>query len=462
MSIEDVILKDPSELSDEEKELLIANAEDLSEEDQEKFGEVLNVDGDGEKVDVDKMKELFSNIAQGVIKEEKEKAEKENKDGKKDGEADLVKRMNEVADKAAQKFFDVVNNRKKILGDPTPEEKAKGDEFVGRWHKALVSEDQVEMKAIEKEIKGRNKYLSTDVDATAGYLVPTELANEVYRILEEGYGISRSQMRVWNFSGPGQKRQIPYVDTSTTAYWIAESAAKRSTQPVFGLVDLILKKMAAIVPMTEELEEDSLINITRVIAELIAESFAILEDESFLTGTGSPFTGVINNGSVQVFQMGVGDGFGDLTADDLNQLMYKVKTSIRRTGKFYVHPTLIGVLQRLKGTDGHYIYQQPQGVLPATMWGKPVIEAEALPELSETAVNTAFIFFTDLKKTAIMGSKKGLRVKVLDQATITDVDEETALNLAEQDMIATRFVQRVGYVLALPLGVAVLKSGLAS
>jgi len=48
---------------------------------------------------------------------------------------------------------------------------------------------------------------------------------------------------------------------------------------------------------------------------------------------------------------------------------------------------------------------------------------------------------------------------MLDQATITDTDGETAINLAEQDMVAMRFVERVGYVLALPEGIAVLKTG---
>jgi len=48
---------------------------------------------------------------------------------------------------------------------------------------------------------------------------------------------------------------------------------------------------------------------------------------------------------------------------------------------------------------------------------------------------------------------------MLDQATITDTDGETAINLAEQDMVALRFVERVGYVLALPEGISVLKTG---
>jgi len=49
-----------------------------------------------------------------------------------------------------------------------------------------------------------------------------------------------------------------------------------------------LKKLAAIVPMTEELLEDTGINLTSLVGELIAEEVAKAEDTQFLAGTGSP------------------------------------------------------------------------------------------------------------------------------------------------------------------------------
>jgi hypothetical protein len=49
-----------------------------------------------------------------------------------------------------------------------------------------------------------------------------------------------------------------------------------------------------------------------------------------------------------------------------------------------------------------------------------------------------------------------MRTKLLDQATLTDSDGQTEINLAEQDMLALRIVERVGYVVALPAALTVL------
>jgi hypothetical protein len=66
--------------------------------------------------------------------------------------------------------------------------------------------------------------------------------------------------------------------------------------------------------------------------------------------------------------------------------------------------------------------------------------------------------FANLKKAAIFGDKQQLRVKLLEEATITDTDDSTVINLAEQDMIALRIVERVGYVVALASAATVLKA----
>ena len=79
-----------------------------------------------------------------------------------------------------------------------------------------------------------------------------------------------------------------------------------------------------------------------------------------------------------------------------------------------------------------------------------------------TGADKPFVVFGNLKLAAIFGDKQQIRAKLLDQATITDGDGETTINLAEQDMIALRLEERVGYVMGLPSAVVVLKTGAAS
>jgi HK97 family phage major capsid protein len=72
------------------------------------------------------------------------------------------------------------------------------------------------------------------------------------------------------------------------------------------------------------------------------------------------------------------------------------------------------------------------------------------------------MMFGDFKRGVAYGEKSGILFKNLDQATITDVDGETSINLAEQDMVAIRAVQRVGMKVTLPAAMRRLVTGDAS
>jgi len=317
----------------------------------------------------------------------------------------------------------------------------------------LVARDTVTLKALTTSSSDTPK---------AGYLIPTELQKEILRIAAGEYGVARKEMRYLPFTGPGNTRQIPTLGTSVSVSWVNESAEKPSVQPLFGLVNQTLKKLAAIVPLTEELLEDSAINLTQLIATLFAEAISKAEDDAFFAGTGSPWTGILNNGSVNVVNMGTGEGFSAMTADDLLDMIDKTPSGMLQGSKFYMNRTILSVIRKLKDTSNQYIYQNPGGGLPATVWNYPVVTCDAFPGITATAASKTFVLFGNLQKAAVLGDKQEMRVMLLDQATITDTDGQTVINLAQQDMIGIRVVERVGYVLALPTAVTVLKTGAAS
>jgi HK97 family phage major capsid protein len=120
------------------------------------------------------------------------------------------------------------------------------------------------------------------------------------------------------------------------------------------------------------------------------------------------------------------------------------------------------LLQQLKDNQGRYILQQPTDNAPGKIWGRPYELSDALPTPDEVQDGDPWIIFGDLKKSCILGDKQQIRVKILEEATITDTDSLTPINLAEQDMIAMRVVERVGYVCVLPEGISVLKNEIES
>ncbi len=359
------------------------------------------------------------------------------------------KAIEKKADQIAEKLITAVQNKAKgIASAPKAPEAVAKDSTTRDFVKALIANDTEKLK----------KMTTSDSDTSkAGVTIPKELLAEVMRLKEDGYGIARKEMRYLPFSGAGSKRDIPALSGSVSTYWTDEGAVKTSTQAVFAKVTQEVKKLAAIVPLTEELIEDSAIDLTALIAELFVEAVSIEEDAQFFGGTGTPFTGLLNNTSIGSLTLVAGKNtYAEADADDYLDLQYKVKTSARAKGKYYMHPTVIASVMKLKSaTSGEYVYAMPAGNKPATLWGKEVVECEALPATSGGSQNNKpFVLFGDLKQACVYGDKGEMRVKILDQATITDTDGTTVINLAEQDMVGIRVVERVGYAVVLPLAVA--------
>jgi HK97 family phage major capsid protein len=407
--------KDEATLTDEEKAQITAYEE-----------------SNGEKeLDVEAVKKLVANNVQDA----------------------MAAKVNEISDGIVAKFMKGVDTqRAKVIDTKLNEKDEKKDNITRQFMKALLAGDKAACKALTTSTTG-----SSPDDADAGLLIPTELRTEVLRIMENQYGLARRDMLYLPFSGPGNSRVIPTLGTSVSVKWTGETEKKQSTQPKFSIVTQTLKKLAAIVPMSEEILEDSAINLTQLIAALFAEAVAKEEDIQFFAGTGSPWTGILNNGLVNKVVQSSGAA-SQVTVDDLIDMEDATPTGALNGAKYYFHRTIKSVLRKLKDKNGQYILVAAANGQPATLNGYPYECSDAFPALNTIQDGDQYILFGNLKQGAIFGDKQQLRVKLLDQATITDTDGSTSINLAEQDMVALRIVERVGYVVALPKALTVLEA----
>jgi len=361
----------------------------------------------------------------------------------------IAEKMNSFSDQLAAKFLDgAAASRKRAIDTGAATKTA--DSETRNFMKALFSGDHAALK----DISGLSA-------SAGGYLIPEELRAELLRVAEGQYGLARRDFRYLPFSGPGNDRQIPALATSVSVSWTDERGAKQSTAPTFDVVHQTLKKLAAIVPMTEEIIEDSSINLTALVAELFAEAVAKEEDLQFFNGTGAPWTGILNNGSVNRVEISSGAVTANsVVAEDLLAMIDATPSGALDGAKFYMHRTIFSLIRKLRadGATGDFIVQNPAtaGSGPATLWGYPVELSDAFPTLSSVTADEPFVLFGNLKKAAIFGDKQQLRVKLLDQATVNDTTNAGTVNLAQRDMVAIRIVERVGYVLALPTAVTVL------
>lgn len=360
----------------------------------------------------------------------------------------VQKSLEGFTDQLAAKFLDgVATQRARVMTDEV-KEVDNGDKATRNFMKALFTNDHGALK----DISGLS-------NSAGGYLIPEELRSEVLRIAETQYGLARRDFRYLPFSGPGNSRKIPALASSVAVSWTDEAGEKQSTAPTFSVIEQTLKKLAAIVPMTEEIIEDSTINLTALVAELFAEAVAKEEDLQFFNGNGTVWTGILNNGSVNVVRI-TGTDPAAVDADDLLAMIDGTPSGALAGAKFYMHRSVFSKIRSLRDDSGagQYIVSHPTATAPASLWGYPIELTDAFPAVTVTGNSKPFVLFGNLKVAAIFGDKQQLRVKLLDQATVNNSSNSGSINLAQQDMMAVRIVERVGYVLALPTAVTVLKT----
>ena len=288
----------------------------------------------------------------------------------------------------------------------------KDEKIVGFFH-ALVTQNDAACKA-----------LSEGTAADGGYLFPDEFLFELIRPLSEPNRM-RGLVRV-----VPMRRDVltaPTLATRPKVYWTAENASKSTTTATFYYATLTARKAAAILYASDELIEDATeIGVVNLIIELFAESIGEEEDRVILRGNGTTEpTGIVTARAAGT--IGNVSCSGNLSFDDIINVIYGVKTKYRKGASFLIHPNNVRELRKLKDGNQRYIYldpASPEGY--PTLYGYPVHEFYDIPE-SE-------LEFGNWKLCYWLGDRKQMTVKVSN-------DTETAFT---KDQTAIRVVIRLG------------------
>lgn len=291
------------------------------------------------------------------------------------------------------------------------------------------------------------KDMTEGTDSEGGHLVPDEFRPVLIRLVET-FGLARQYATVLPMSR--MELHIPKLASGVTVYWIGEAGAITQSQPSFGLLNLIAKKMAALVPVTGELLEDSSIAIANLLATLFAEAIAKEEDRiafaGDVTGVGDPFNGLLHDSDVISVAMGAGKtSFADVNADDIASLVVAPASSAAEGARLLLHRTVFNVIRTLKTTTGEYIYAAPGGNQPATLWSYPYSLTDVMPAITESAVDKPFIGFGNLRHLYI-GDRKKMGIAL-----------STHVGFAN-DLTYIRVIQREAIAIGLGAAFAALKT----
>lgn len=315
-----------------------------------------------------------------------------------------------------------------------------------RGLKAYLNNDSKAMgeynSYVSKAWIGKADYQNVTTGVDGGSLVPDpEFVAEVERLTED-YGVASRLATVRRTD----RDSVTLLSGTNEISFVAtdEATAQNATKLTYTQATVALKKYIATLVMTSEIIEDSAVDIFADATSEIARARAKLFDELVFTDATHGLLSA-NVGNTYKTQT-VGTAITDFDFDDAMDASYKVVSSVRRRGVYFMHPTVWNELRQKKSGDGvnasaTYYAGGPLEAPTPMIDGYRVELVDVMPAVGDITANEAFAVFGDLSRVMIH-VKRLLETKVFDSGVVKDAGGND-INLITQDSWAMRATMRV-------------------
>lgn len=286
------------------------------------------------------------------------------------------------------------------------------------------------------------------VGSDGGFAVPPDFRSNIMKqVMGEESLLARTDQQTTSSNA----LTLP-LDTTTpwqtsggvVGSWLGEGALKPQSKPQLGQLECRANKLAALVPITDELLED-VPAMTRWLESKVPEKFNSLINDAIVNGDGNmkPL-GLMNSAAKITVTAESGQGAGTVVAKNIVKMWGRMYGKLRGNAVWLINQDVEAQLQQLTmpGTNPSMPAYLPPGGFSAapyaTLFGRPVLPVEAC-----AAVGTeGDIILTDLSQYLTVLKAGGMR-------------SDVSIHLYfDNDVTAFRFVMRVGGVSYWPTAIA--------
>lgn len=295
----------------------------------------------------------------------------------------------------------------------------------------------------------REKAVNTLVSSDGGVLVPTPAAQggimPILRGAASFLDANPTPVQLIN----GQFSQARGLAGASASY-VAEGAAKPVSSPTFDAISMRSKKLAGIVPLTNEARKWMVPNIESYVREDLRAAMAATMDLNAYLGTGSGTSplGILNKSGVQTFT----PTFASPTAPTLAELDTFATGMILKftTANLFANPRWRWLmpyrtamkLSTIRDGNGNLAFptMELNNVLGGgPSWkGFPVVVTSQLPTNGGAGTDETTVALVDFTH-VLFGEEEGIAVKMSDQATVNTtgaVNGTGLVHLWQQNMFA--------------------------
>jgi HK97 family phage major capsid protein len=252
-------------------------------------------------------------------------------------------------------------------------------------------------------------------DPAGGFTVPEEMATTIERIA----GTVSAMRNISTVMTIGSSTYKKLVNMGGAASgWVGETSARPETStPSLVEIAINTKEIYANPAATQNLLDDSKIDIGSWLGNEVAIEFAEQESDAFINGDGvakpkglNAYEKVANAsyvwGKLGFIKSGAAATITD--PDCLKGLKRALKSVYRNGASWLMNDTTAGLIDKMKDSDGQYLWRP--GLIenaPDTLLGKPIAYDDNLPDVGAGAFP---LYFGNFKRSYLIVDRAGIRV----------------------------------------------------
>lgn len=281
-------------------------------------------------------------------------------------------------------------------------------------------------------------------------------SDQIYKSITDGMNTSSMTMPLMTKLPDMTKKQgkIPVLSVLPHTYFVnGDTGLKQTTKAEWKDIYLVAEELAAVVPISEAVLEDSDYDIWGAIKQPLIDAFGRSFDRAVLHGENAPSSwpqGIVKGAIDAAHDVNISDNlYQDICG--VGGLLNKVENDGYAVNGAVAQHGFKALLRGVLDLNGQPIFRTAYSNGAA---GSMVYELDGAPILfpeNGAMVNTdPFVVAGNFKK-AVYAFRKEITFKIFTEGVVTDNEGNVIYNLMQQDMVALRAVMRIAWALPNPV-----------
>ena len=295
-----------------------------------------------------------------------------------------------------------------------------------------------------------------------GFLVPEDVSGEVIELLRPASVVMSLGPIIMPM--PNGNFTMNRIASGTAASYIGEQQAAPATGMTFGQVKLSAKKLAALVPISNDLLRGASLAADMVVRDDVIAALAQRTDLAFIRGSGSEFSPrglrYIHQGYTAIAATNVISANATVNLANVTVDLGKMELALRRSDLtprkpgWLMSPRTENYLQNVRDGNGNLVWQAE--MMRGMLRGKPYRVTTQIPENLGGGTNETELYLVDFGH-VIVGEHMGIEIAMTTEGAYVDASstlqsafsrDETVIRAIAQHDMGTRHLAAIAVLTA--------------